>query len=95
LKIPSICIVLKFFFSSSRPICCNTVGVISHSAAEMLYDCAAYACLCMYVGKENVTCSAREFACVDGKQCIKEQNRCDGNSDCKDGSDEADAECSQ
>lgn len=35
------------------------------------------------------SCSPREFTCSDGS-CVHEQSICDGNRDCRDGSDEVD-----
>ena len=35
-----------------------------------------------------------ELACATGDQCFKPKFKCDGDSDCKDGSDESDLACS-
>lgn len=40
----------------------------------------------------RVTCASEDFSCGDGK-CIPEAWRCDGQVDCDDNSDEADAVC--
>lgn len=40
------------------------------------------------------TCAPSEFACENG-QCVPGRWRCDGEPECPDGSDEADATCSK
>lgn len=43
----------------------------------------------MYYFFAAVVCSAAEFRCADGSDCIDDQRRCDGRPDCRDRSDEA------
>lgn len=38
-------------------------------------------------------CTSSEFACADGYTCISETDKCDGNKQCDDGSDEAPSIC--
>ena len=38
-------------------------------------------------------CSLDEFKCASGLKCVPKENKCDGNDDCGDGSDEAGATC--
>ena len=39
---------------------------------------------------DNVRCAPSKFACKNGKQCIFGSHRCNGESNCDDGSDEED-----
>jgi hypothetical protein len=41
----------------------------------------------------TITCTAEEFACTDGTQCIPTASFCDGLPQCNDGSDETDPAC--
>lgn len=38
--------------------------------------------------KSNISCSPQQFQCHDGKKCIPETWKCDGDNDCSDASDE-------
>jgi len=55
----------------------------------------SYVDVCFFVAEALPTeapppsCSPREFTCSDGS-CVDEQLICDGNRDCRDGSDEVD-----
>jgi hypothetical protein len=39
-------------------------------------------------GVDGILCNENEFRCKAGDQCIPKEDRCDGERDCKDGSDE-------
>jgi hypothetical protein len=41
----------------------------------------------LVAGKQSVPCAADQFRCSDG-DCISRSFRCDGRSNCRDGSDE-------
>ncbi len=45
---------------------------------------------CATPGKIDVVCYRDEFKCLDGKQCVSIELRCDKTNDCNDKSDEAD-----
>ncbi|KAI8513502.1 hypothetical protein Bbelb_101410 [Branchiostoma belcheri] len=45
------------------------------------------------VDKVLSTCEVGQFLCADGVTCIKAWKRCDGNRDCRDGSDEDTSKC--
>uniref|UniRef100_A0A668A7Z4 Low density lipoprotein receptor-related protein 8, apolipoprotein e receptor n=1 Tax=Myripristis murdjan TaxID=586833 RepID=A0A668A7Z4_9TELE len=49
-------------------------------------------CPCVFTAKK--TCATTDFACKNG-QCVPARWRCDGEPECADGSDEADATCSR
>ncbi|KAL1022798.1 hypothetical protein UPYG_G00032470 [Umbra pygmaea] len=48
----------------------------------------------MYLEQAKKTCATTDFACKNG-QCVPQRWRCDGEPECADGSDEADATCSR
>uniref|UniRef100_A0A8D0DE69 Low density lipoprotein receptor-related protein 8, apolipoprotein e receptor n=1 Tax=Sander lucioperca TaxID=283035 RepID=A0A8D0DE69_SANLU len=50
--------------------------------------------LLLQVAHEHKTCATTDFACKNG-QCVPARWRCDGEPECADGSDEADAICSR
>ncbi|CAG0883303.1 unnamed protein product [Darwinula stevensoni] len=67
-------------------------GINSPSFTEhqttILFDCP----------KQNVTtlpCNEHEWTCADGHNCIHQSWKCDGDTDCPDGSDEGVNECGQ
>lgn len=47
-----------------------------------------------FVSTAKKTCATTDFACKNG-QCVPARWRCDGEPECADGSDEADAICSK
>uniref|UniRef100_A0A671XQX9 Low density lipoprotein receptor-related protein 8, apolipoprotein e receptor n=1 Tax=Sparus aurata TaxID=8175 RepID=A0A671XQX9_SPAAU len=50
--------------------------------------------MCTFVSTAKKTCATTDFACKNG-QCVPARWRCDGEPECADGSDEADAICSR
>ena len=44
--------------------------------------------VCQSFSFKAVSCLEGDFACRDGSKCLKREERCDGKSDCVDGSDE-------
>ena len=44
--------------------------------------------MCQSFSFKAVSCLEGDFACRDGSKCLKREERCDGKSDCVDGSDE-------
>ena len=46
-----------------------------------------------YEACKTASCTSSEFSCADGSKCIPESDKCDGNVQCFDGSDEAPSMC--
>lgn len=44
-------------------------------------------------GLKVISCGPRQWACGSGDQCVPDFWHCDGQSDCRDGSDEAGCKC--
>jgi len=54
-------------------------------------ECVArYLCMRSIVGRDSSDCNELQYQCADDATCIDEAMKCDGHSDCRDGSDEAD-----
>ncbi|KAL5019680.1 hypothetical protein ScPMuIL_002572 [Solemya velum] len=75
-------------FDHSRTCRCGNgvpFTLMPHSVDEQCSNCTSN---CSVV--HNTTCKLNQFECLSGGQCILATWKCDGDSDCDDGSDEMD-----
>ena len=86
--------VIPQFFTAIPNPCGRNNGGCSHLCLLSNND-AGYKCKCpnnFLMNNDGKTCTANcnvhEFLCRDRSQCIQIQYKCDGEPDCRDGSDE-------
>ena len=70
---------------SSREVALNIYYIFLVKNVQMPTFCHSS---CVSLNHLLVTCRGDQFACVNQQQCIPASYRCDGDTDCRDGSDE-------
>lgn len=92
------CVVLLFTLSNVavvRTVNCVYCSLLFTLSAVSVVQCCSHCCpqcqVCLFCCCSDHTCPSNHSKCANSSRCIPDVWRCDGESDCPDGSDEGKA----